>query len=254
MPPESQPPGNQPPGDQPPYVPPAQPPYPLPPQGQQPYGQPPLQPPPPQPYGQPPYGLPGYQQPQVPLPPHLQRPPYGPPRRDSNMVPIILGACGCLGFIGLIILGAILLPVFNQARTKAIAASCSSNVKMQALGMLMYAQDYDEVLPPAQPWMDLTEPYRKREDVLHCPAAVKERADAYGYAYFSHLSQKALEDVSSPETTPMLFDSTILTRNAADSGGSFAISPPRHGQMSTGPAAMMGFVDGSVKPISAFPR
>jgi prepilin-type N-terminal cleavage/methylation domain-containing protein/prepilin-type processing-associated H-X9-DG protein len=45
------------------------------------------------------------------------------------------------------ILAAILFPVFAQAREKARAASCMSNVKQISSAMLMYTQDYDETLP-----------------------------------------------------------------------------------------------------------
>jgi len=45
------------------------------------------------------------------------------------------------------ILAAILFPVFAQARAKARATSCLSNVKQLTLGMNMYAQDYDETYP-----------------------------------------------------------------------------------------------------------
>jgi len=45
------------------------------------------------------------------------------------------------------ILAAILFPVFAQAREKARAASCISNMKQISNGMLMYTQDYDEYLP-----------------------------------------------------------------------------------------------------------
>ena len=45
------------------------------------------------------------------------------------------------------ILAAILFPVFAQAREKARQASCQSNVKQIALGMIMYIQDYDEWFP-----------------------------------------------------------------------------------------------------------
>ena len=44
------------------------------------------------------------------------------------------------------ILAAILFPVFAQAREKARATSCLSNVKQIALGQMMYMQDYDEVI------------------------------------------------------------------------------------------------------------
>jgi prepilin-type N-terminal cleavage/methylation domain-containing protein/prepilin-type processing-associated H-X9-DG protein len=42
------------------------------------------------------------------------------------------------------ILAAILFPVFAQAREKARAATCLSNMKQISLGHQMYAQDYDE--------------------------------------------------------------------------------------------------------------
>ena len=47
------------------------------------------------------------------------------------------------------ILAAILFPVFAQARAKARQAACQSNMKQIGLGILQYAQDYDETLPPA---------------------------------------------------------------------------------------------------------
>jgi prepilin-type N-terminal cleavage/methylation domain-containing protein/prepilin-type processing-associated H-X9-DG protein len=45
------------------------------------------------------------------------------------------------------ILAAILFPVFAQAREKARQASCLANLKQIGTGMMMYTQDYDEVLP-----------------------------------------------------------------------------------------------------------
>src|SRR5438132_6104464 len=45
------------------------------------------------------------------------------------------------------ILAAILFPVFAQAREKARQATCLSNLKQIGLGVLMYAQDYDETMP-----------------------------------------------------------------------------------------------------------
>jgi len=80
------------------------------------------------------------------------------------------------------ILAAILFPVFAQAREKARAASCLSNTKQLALGVVMYAQDNDEFLPygyaytwPGQLyleyWQDLCRPYVKNEAVYSCPSA-----------------------------------------------------------------------------------
>src|SRR5262249_12776446 len=49
------------------------------------------------------------------------------------------------------ILAAILFPVFAQARSKARQASCLSNMKQIGTGLMMYTQDYDEVLPGVDP-------------------------------------------------------------------------------------------------------
>lgn len=48
------------------------------------------------------------------------------------------------------ILAAILFPVFAKAREAARATSCRSNLKQIATSYLMYAQDYDEMLPNAR--------------------------------------------------------------------------------------------------------
>src|SRR5579871_922154 len=45
------------------------------------------------------------------------------------------------------ILAAILFPVFAQAREKARAITCVSDMKQIGLGLAMYIQDYDEEYP-----------------------------------------------------------------------------------------------------------
>jgi prepilin-type N-terminal cleavage/methylation domain-containing protein/prepilin-type processing-associated H-X9-DG protein len=45
------------------------------------------------------------------------------------------------------ILAAILFPVFAQAREQARKTNCLSNTKQIGLASMMYAQDYDEILP-----------------------------------------------------------------------------------------------------------
>jgi prepilin-type N-terminal cleavage/methylation domain-containing protein/prepilin-type processing-associated H-X9-DG protein len=74
------------------------------------------------------------------------------------------------------ILAAILFPVFAQAREKARAATCTSNLKQLANAFVMYCQDYDETMPtdwlsstqPPKPyvivtfWMTMIEPYIQR--------------------------------------------------------------------------------------------
>jgi len=87
------------------------------------------------------------------------------------------------------ILAAILFPVFAQAREKARATSCLSNVKQLTLGFMMYVQDYDEYFPHwnwthnsdfgtgdpttkgvySTVWFNAIYPYVKNGQVYTCP-------------------------------------------------------------------------------------
>jgi prepilin-type N-terminal cleavage/methylation domain-containing protein len=74
------------------------------------------------------------------------------------------------------ILAAILFPVFAQAREKARQTSCLSNMKQIGLGVLMYAQDYDNILPQTldnEPYVFTTRltPYIKNRQIFKCPSS-----------------------------------------------------------------------------------
>jgi prepilin-type N-terminal cleavage/methylation domain-containing protein len=77
------------------------------------------------------------------------------------------------------ILAAILFPVFAQARDKARAVTCLSNLKQIGTAMMMYAQDYDETLCPSRynvpggdntPWSVTIQPYVKNTGCFACPS------------------------------------------------------------------------------------
>jgi prepilin-type N-terminal cleavage/methylation domain-containing protein/prepilin-type processing-associated H-X9-DG protein len=82
------------------------------------------------------------------------------------------------------ILASILFPVFARAREKARQTSCLSNIKQLVLGVNMYAQDYDEMLPSnvydgngslAQDdgdytWRECIRPYVKNVQIYQCPS------------------------------------------------------------------------------------
>jgi prepilin-type N-terminal cleavage/methylation domain-containing protein/prepilin-type processing-associated H-X9-DG protein len=82
------------------------------------------------------------------------------------------------------ILAAILFPVFAQAREKARASACLSNTKQLGLALQMYAQDYDETMPPGNTVAGFNEPgvlpnflgslvpYTKNLAIFVCPSAV----------------------------------------------------------------------------------
>ena len=86
------------------------------------------------------------------------------------------------------ILAAILFPVFARAREQARKTSCLSNLKQIGLGILMYAQDFDETLVPtatgvcpgpnAFGWADMILPYVKNDKVFDCASnTVKMRVN-----------------------------------------------------------------------------
>ena len=75
------------------------------------------------------------------------------------------------------ILAAILFPVFARARENARRSSCQSNLKQLGLGLLQYAQDYDERLPIGNVgitgtggWAGPIYPYVKSVQIYKCPS------------------------------------------------------------------------------------
>jgi prepilin-type N-terminal cleavage/methylation domain-containing protein len=87
------------------------------------------------------------------------------------------------------ILAAILFPVFAQAREKARAITCISNLRQIGTATIMYTQDYDETMPmvshvklpggiktPTNPnglitqdYYVILQPYIKNVDMFYCP-------------------------------------------------------------------------------------
>lgn len=197
------------------------------------------------PQGYPPH--PGYAPPGYPPPPGQY--PY--PPSTSRRVPwwaFVVGGCGCLALF-VPFLAAILFPVFAQAREKARAASCMSNQKQMALGLLMYSQDYDEMLVGKAHWMNDIEPYCKGGAVagspneyplFHCPSASQRDDSVFGYAFDSRLDRKAMASIASPRETLMTFDSSTFGKNASDPATSLP-NPGRHMRRNCG-----SFVDGHV--------
>ena len=95
------------------------------------------------------------------------------------------------------ILAAILFPVFARAREKARQASCLSNSKQIGLCVLMYVQDYDELLPfywygeSVGYWPTVLMPYVKNWDIFTCPSDPTFKggtgwtgSGGYGYNYY----------------------------------------------------------------------
>jgi prepilin-type N-terminal cleavage/methylation domain-containing protein/prepilin-type processing-associated H-X9-DG protein len=105
------------------------------------------------------------------------------------------------------ILAAILFPVFAQAREKARAITCMSNLKQIGLGTMQYTQDYDETFPidwgGGPPWNVAIDPYIKAglksdgsdwsqaKGVEHCPDDSASSTETMSYAVNANIGGAA---------------------------------------------------------------
>jgi prepilin-type N-terminal cleavage/methylation domain-containing protein/prepilin-type processing-associated H-X9-DG protein len=166
------------------------------------------------------------------------------------------------------ILAAILFPVFAKAREKARQSSCLSNVKQITLGMLQYAQDYDERMVPAAmywstpnywTWMYLLQPYIKNSQILTCPSSTAtgwngstNTTQTTGYGLFRLLSGAALGTIQQPASCVLLADAGRLSTSpfntyylcdwSVDQSDNGVPPEPRHNE-----GANFGFCDGHAK-------
>ncbi|NLH99886.1 MAG: prepilin-type N-terminal cleavage/methylation domain-containing protein [Chthonomonadales bacterium] len=100
------------------------------------------------------------------------------------------------------ILASILFPVFARAREMARRTTCTSNLRQQGTGIIMYTQDYDETFPvanfndvtfnyPPQThrygdgtpiyMIDLLQPYCKNRAIFVCPTMRGQPGRAQSY-------------------------------------------------------------------------
>lgn len=125
------------------------------------------------------------------------------------------------------ILAAILFPVFARARENARRTSCQSNVKQIALGVFMYAQDYDEKMPLlvgdsfantktnsalVSGWADAMQPYLKSTQIFQCPsdsAPPNTVVDTAGYSDYwlnGRIASKSDATFDAPAMTVLIGD------------------------------------------------
>jgi len=111
---------------------------------------------------------------------------------------------------------------------------CPENLQSLYIAFQQYAQDWD-ALPPAANWMGNEELVSKvsRDEWLHCPAVSNRHDDKYGYAYNEAAAgiklngKHSLADLPNAARTPLLYDSTVLSKSAHDSLQSLP-KPGRH--------------------------
>jgi hypothetical protein len=131
-------------------------------------------------------------------------------------------------------------PMMAKARDQAMQTACLSNVKQICLGFLMYAQDYDEVLPPAT-WAADLQPYLKNTQIMICPARPEAKV---GYAFNKALLKAHLADIKAPSETILVFEAKT---KAADFVATADDVPPE-GVHDGG--ICVGYADGHAKWLS----
>ena len=164
------------------------------------------------------------------------------------------------------ILAALLFPAFARARENARRASCASNIKQLSLGMLQYAQDYDEKLPGyfyttgSGVWLPaLVNSYVKNRRIWKCPSSPIEAEiwdgtpGDYSVTYGINFQignqggfSKSLAEINKPAETVLLAENYQVGVSGLCTVDPVHLSTPRpiarHNQM-----VNASFVDGHVK-------
>ena len=126
---------------------------------------------------------------------------------------------------------------FQRERENARRSSCQSNLKQAMLGILQYAQDYNDTYPTARKWIDEVMPYVKNEQIFRCPALPE--GSNYGYALNQNLDKIQMAKMDNPAQTVAIYETSDLTRNA------FGVADERAYRHLGG--SNLAFADGHIK-------
>ena len=138
------------------------------------------------------------------------------------------------------IFAAMLLPALAKAKAKAQSISCVNSAKQIGLGVMMYASDNTNLCPVAATWCDDILPLVGSGQVFQC------KADNAGgrshFAYNAKLSGMELDQIKSPATTVLIFETQAGWNRSG--GSELLLHTPRHRDQ-----VVVGFVDGHVELV-----
>lgn len=156
------------------------------------------------------------------------------------LVGIILSLL-CIGPLSWIVL----LPIFRQTTSSTQSKLSLGNLNKLGAAMRMYWLDNNDRFPPKGAWMDKLTLYVDDELVFASPVQRRLDAKTFGYALNKELPGKPGKAVKEPAKTAMIFDSTVVTRNAeAD-----LTSLPEPGRLNNGRKNAVLFMDGRAEAI-----
>jgi prepilin-type N-terminal cleavage/methylation domain-containing protein len=141
----------------------------------------------------------------------------------------------------LVVIALICFPVF-ACGCASPGTACMSNIKQSGLSVTMYIDDNNDRFPEASTWIDRLKPYSKNEGIFQDREGVKD--GSYGYAFRKTASSIDLAEIRSPAEFIIVFDSTLMGRNATSELWSLP-HPGRHKG-----ADIVCFADGHAKRLS----
>jgi hypothetical protein len=159
--------------------------------------------------------------------------------------------CGGCAIVGFWVLSILLAALFTPLRMVAQSATCQSNVFRISRAFRLYADDYDDHLPPCSAWMDRTVFYVAQERYLHCPTVSRPGDNRFGYAMNGAVGGNDRAKIDRPEETIIVYDSIRLEKSASEPTPIFP-HPGRHLTKSRKgsapkPGNMAGYADGSAR-------
>ncbi len=125
---------------------------------------------------------------------------------------------------------------------------CLSNIKQICLAELIYSGDYDDRFSQAEGWGDRIKEYARTDSIMHDTEGVE--ANQYGYAFRERAGSAKQSGFQHPESTVLIFDSTLLYKNAHSELWSVP-QPGRH-RSADGSVAVdnLAFADGHARGFS----
>ncbi|MBI2297994.1 MAG: prepilin-type N-terminal cleavage/methylation domain-containing protein [Armatimonadetes bacterium] len=180
----------------------------------------------------------------------------------------------------IVVLAAILFPVFAKAREKGRTTQCNSNVRQILTALLAYAEDYDQKLPAGARigplagglspvyqdnvvhWVDAAYTYMRNTQIAICPSQSRDLHSSYGWNYqnFGYLPADPrdgwatrLSRVQCPSESILIGDhedyearqypdNDLLWSNWSPTGMVYDVLAKRHSE-----GGIYGFADGHCK-------
>ena len=151
----------------------------------------------------------------------------------------------------IVVLVALLFPVFTHVREKGRQTACLSNERQLGLAFLLYAQDNERDVPGDR-WAGKIYPYAKSTAVFKCPSDdTQEQPPYYPVSYGVNGNIDALAELAAPTKTIFLFEVVHSTAELTtpDEGWESGTTPHYVSVAGTGMRlfANGGYFDGTLK-------